>query len=128
MEQLITKTRLENGLQVQLKEIHSSPIISSWVWYRVGSRNETPGITGISHWVEHMQFKGTRQFPPGVMDKIISREGGMWNAFTFLDWTTFLETMPAEKIDIALKLEFGSDDQQRLRPGGGCLRTDSHHL
>ena len=52
-----------------------------------------------------MQFKGTRQFPPGVMDKIISREGGMWNAFTFLDWTTFLETMPAEKIDIALKLE-----------------------
>ena len=105
MEQLITKTRLENGLQVQLKEIHSSPIISSWVWYRVGSRNETPGITGISHWVEHMQFKGTRQFPPGVMDKIISREGGMWNAFTFLDWTTFLETMPAEKIDIALKLE-----------------------
>ena len=105
MEQLITNTRLENGLQVQLKEIHSSPIISSWVWYRVGSRNETPGITGISHWVEHMQFKGTRQFPPGVMDKIISREGGMWNAFTFLDWTTFLETMPAEKIDIALKLE-----------------------
>jgi zinc protease len=105
MEQLITKTRLDNGLQVQLKEIHSSPIISSWVWYRVGSRNETPGITGISHWVEHMQFKGTRQFPPGVMDKIISREGGMWNAFTFLDWTTFLETMPAEKIDIALKLE-----------------------
>ena len=105
MEKQITKTRLANGLQVQLKEIHSSPIISSWVWYRVGSRNETPGITGISHWVEHMQFKGTRQFPQGVMDKIISREGGMWNAFTFLDWTTFLETMPADKIDIALKLE-----------------------
>lgn len=105
MQTQITKTRLENGLMVQLKEIHSSPIISSWVWYRVGSRYETPGITGISHWVEHMQFKGTRQFPAGVMDKIISREGGMWNAFTYLDWTTFFETMPADKIDIALKLE-----------------------
>jgi zinc protease len=105
MQTQTTKTRLENGLLVQLKEIHSSPIISSWVWYRVGSRYETPGITGVSHWVEHMQFKGTRQYPQGVMDKIISREGGMWNAFTYLDWTTFFETMPADKIDIALKLE-----------------------
>jgi len=105
MENQIKKTVLDNGLQVQLKEIHTAPIISSWVWYRVGSRNEKPGITGISHWVEHMQFKGTRQFPSGIMDKIISREGGLWNAFTFLDWTTFFETMPAEKIDIALKLE-----------------------
>lgn len=105
MQTQTTKTRLENGLLVQLKEIHSSPIISSWVWYRVGSRYETLGITGVSHWVEHMQFKGTRQYPQGVMDKIISREGGMWNAFTYLDWTTFFETMPADKIDIALKLE-----------------------
>lgn len=105
MQTQITRTRLENGLLVQLKEIHTSPIVSSWVWYRVGSRCETPGITGVSHWVEHMQFKGTRQFPQGVMDKIISREGGMWNAFTYLDWTTFFETMPADKIEIALKLE-----------------------
>lgn len=105
MENEITACRLENGLQVQLKELHASPIISSWVWYRVGSRNETPGITGISHWVEHMQFKGTPRFPQGVMDKVISREGGTWNAFTYLDWTTFFETMPAEKIDIALQLE-----------------------
>ncbi|MBA4419829.1 MAG: insulinase family protein [Anaerolinea sp.] len=105
MENEITACRLENGLQVQLKELHASPIISSWVWYRVGSRNETPGITGISHWVEHMQFKGTPRFPQGVMDKVISREGGTWNAFTYLDWTTFFETMPAEKIDTALQLE-----------------------
>jgi len=90
---------------VRLKEIHTAPIISSWVWYRVGSRNEQPGITGISHWVEHMQFKGTDQFPPGILDKIISREGGIWNAMTYIDWTTFYETMPADKIDIAFKLE-----------------------
>jgi len=101
----VTKLRLSNGLSVLLKEIHNAPIISHWLWYRVGSRNEIAGITGISHWVEHMLFKGTPQFPPAVLDKAISRDGGFWNAFTYLDWTTFFETMPADKIDLALRLE-----------------------
>jgi zinc protease len=92
-------------LLVLLKEIHTAPLISHWVWYRVGSRDETPGNTGISHWVEHMQFKGTSKFPSGVLDKAISRHGGVWNAFTYLDWTTYLETLPADKIDLALELE-----------------------
>lgn len=101
----LTRTQLSNGLLVLLKEIHTAPIISHWVWYRVGSRDELPGKTGISHWVEHMQFKGSPQFPAGVLDKAISREGGLWNAFTYLDWTTYFETMPADKIDLALRLE-----------------------
>lgn len=105
MADQITKMTLSNGLEIRLKEIHTSPIISHWVWYRVGSRNEKPGQTGISHWVEHMQFKGTPRFPAGVLDKAISRDGGMWNAFTHLDWTTFFETVPLEKIDLALDLE-----------------------
>jgi zinc protease len=96
---------LNNGMLVNLKEIHSAPIISHWVWYRVGSRNEVNGKTGISHWVEHMQFKGTPKFPPGVLDRAISRDGGFWNAFTFLDWTTFFETTPAKKISLALEIE-----------------------
>src|SRR5665648_353836 len=101
----IIKTKLKNGLTVLLKEIHTAPLISSWIWYRVGSKDEPTGLTGISHWVEHMQFKGTPTFPSAILDKSISREGGMWNAFTYLDWTTFLETMPADKIDLALSLE-----------------------
>lgn len=101
----VTKVKLENGLLVHLKEIHNAPIISHWVWYRVGSRDEQLGLSGISHWVEHMQFKGTQQFPSGILDKAISREGGYWNAFTYLDWTTFFETLPADKIDLALRLE-----------------------
>ncbi len=105
MVDTIHNTVLNNGLTVLLKEIHSAPIISHWVWYRVGSRYEEAGKTGISHWVEHMQFKGTPQFPPGVLDRAISRDGGMWNAFTHLDWTTFFETVPADKIDLPLKLE-----------------------
>jgi zinc protease len=96
---------LSNGLKVLLKEIHTAPIISHWVWYRVGSRDESTGQTGLSHWTEHMQFKGTPRFPSGVLDRQISRDGGHWNAFTFLDWTTYFETMPADKIGVALELE-----------------------
>lgn len=101
----ITQTTLSNGLEVLLQEIHTTPLISSWMWYRVGSRDEVNGLTGISHWVEHMQFKGTPRFPANTLDRAISREGGMWNAFTHIDWTTYLETMPADKIDLALRLE-----------------------
>lgn len=105
MSNSVSTHQLDNGMKIMLKEIHTAPIISSWVWYRVGSRDEIPGKTGISHWVEHMQFKGTPQFPSNVLDKAISREGGVWNAFTYLDWTTYFETMPADKIDLALSLE-----------------------
>jgi zinc protease len=101
----VLSTRLRNGLEVRLKEIRTAPLISSWIWYRVGSRNELPGTTGSSHWVEHMQFKGTSAHPGGILDRLVSRVGGVWNAFTWLDWTAYYETMPADRIDIALKLE-----------------------
>ena len=105
MTEALTQTTLSNGLKVLLKEVHTAPIISSWLWYRVGSRDEIQGRTGVSHWVEHMQFKGTDQFPANLLDKAISREGGTWNAFTYMDWTAYFETMPADKIDLALRLE-----------------------
>ncbi len=100
-----TRVSLDNGLLVLLKEIHTAPIISHWLWYRVGSRDESPGITGASHWVEHMMFKGTQRFPSGELDKAIAREGGDWNAITYIDWTTYFATMPAGKIDLILRLE-----------------------
>ncbi|HPP64293.1 MAG TPA: pitrilysin family protein [Anaerolineales bacterium] len=105
MKKDFKKTVLSNGLTVFLKEIHTAPLVSSWVWYRVGSKDETTGRTGISHWVEHMQFKGTPKFPAKALDKAVSRDGGFWNAFTYMDWTTYFETMPAGKIDLGLRLE-----------------------
>lgn len=105
MANLITQATLKNGLKVMLKEIHTAPIISSWIWYRVGSRDEPTGKTGISHWTEHMQFKGTKKFPANMLDKAISREGGHWNASTSHDSTRYYETMPADKIDLPLRLE-----------------------
>ncbi len=105
MSGAVLRTRLRNGLEVRLKEIRTAPLISTWVWYRVGSRNERSGITGISHWVEHMQFKGTPTHPSSTLDRAISRDGGFWNAFTWIDWTAYFETMPQARADLGLRIE-----------------------
>jgi len=116
MKDRLTQITLSNGLKVLLKEVHTAPIVSSWLWYRVGSRDEVQGRTGVSHCVEHMQFKGTEQFPANVLDKAISREGGSWNAFTYMDWTAYFETMPGDKIDLALRLEADRMTNSRFHP------------
>jgi zinc protease len=101
----LTKATLANGMQVILQESHVSPVASFWVYYRVGSRNERPGLTGISHWVEHMLFKGTERYPQGEFDKSVARAGGSFNGMTWQDWTTYFETFPAERIELALDVE-----------------------
>lgn len=101
----IRKSTLGNGLTVVLREMHHAPVTSFWIWYRVGSRNEKPGQTGVSHWVEHMMFKGSPAFPPGTLDRAVSRLGGRFNAFTWIDFTAYFETMPSEHIGLALELE-----------------------
>jgi zinc protease len=99
------KTTLSNGMTVLIKEMHHAPVATVWVWYRVGSRNEVAGVTGISHWVEHMMFKGTPTYPKGMLDRIVAREGARFNAFTWIDFTTYFHTLPVEKIDLALRVE-----------------------
>jgi zinc protease len=97
--------KLDNGLTVFLREDHGAPVTSFWVWYRVGSRNELPGWTGISHWVEHMQFKGTPSLEKGAIFREVSRHGGTLNAMTSMDWTAYFETLPADAIDLSLRIE-----------------------
>jgi zinc protease len=104
-EMRLEQHTLDNGLAVLLRENHHAPVTTFWVWYRVGSRNEVPGITGIAHWTEHMLFKGSEAFPQGQIDKQIARNGGVMNAFTSLDFTTFFETLPADRIDLGLRFE-----------------------
>src|SRR3989442_3008859 len=96
---------LDNGLTILLQESHTVPIATFWVWYRVGSRNEMPGTTGISHWVEHMLFKGTPTHPKGTLTRYIDRLGGRWNAFTWKDYTAYHEVLPPELLDVAIRLE-----------------------
>jgi len=103
--QNIQQHRLDNGLKVLIKPMRTAPVVSVWVWYQVGSRYERPGITGISHWVEHMLFKGTPDLPKGEIMKSIARAGGTLNGFTSQDNTVYFETVPAEQLDLPLRIE-----------------------
>ena len=96
---------LPNGLQVLLAPQSSSPTASVWVWYRVGSKNEWPGITGASHWVEHMLFQGSPKYPKGETDRAIVAVGGSLNAFTDTDFTAYLNIVPREYLDLPLAIE-----------------------
>jgi zinc protease len=96
---------LQNGMRVLVHEVHTAPLVSVWCWYRVGSRDETPGRTGASHWVEHMNFKGTRNIPREQMKGLVERFGGMWNGYTWIDQTTYLETAGRDALDQLLFLE-----------------------
>ena len=101
----LTATKLPNGLTVLLREMRQAPVVSVWCWYRVGSRDERPGITGISHWVEHMNFKGTRSIPKKDITRLIELAGGTWNGYTWLDVTTYLETVQSDALPGMLRLE-----------------------
>jgi zinc protease len=96
---------LPNGLKVLIRESHTAPLVSVWCWYRVGSRDESPGRTGASHWVEHMNFKGTRNIPRDDMKGLVERFGGMWNGYTWIDQTTYVETAGRDALDQLLFLE-----------------------
>lgn len=96
---------LENGLVVLVVESHEAPLVSVQVWYKVGSRNEHEGITGISHLLEHMMFKGTEKMGPEEYSKIIQSFGGTENAFTAEDETAYWSVLPSSKIEVALELE-----------------------
>jgi len=101
----LLRTKLDNGLNVLIRESHTAPVASCWLWYRVGNRNERPGLTGASHWVEHMLYKGTERWPEGKADQSINRVGGVFNGMTWFDFTAYYETLPVERISIALDIE-----------------------
>jgi zinc protease len=96
---------LENGLEVLILEDRTVPLVTVQVWYRVGSRNERPGITGVSHFLEHMMFKGTPKYGPGLYSQLIQRYGGTQNAFTSHDMTAYYAVLPSARLELALDLE-----------------------
>jgi zinc protease len=99
------KVTLDNGLTVIIQEEHTAPLASVWCWYKVGSKDEQPGLTGVSHWVEHMNFKGTTNIPRDQVKGIIEQFGGSWNGYTFIDQTTYLETATRDALDRMLFIE-----------------------
>jgi len=105
--------RLANGLRVLLAPLAGSPTASVWVWYRVGSKNERPGITGASHWVEHMLFQGSPRYGKGEIDRAVVSVGGELNAFTDVDFTAYFTTVPREHLAVPLDIE--SDRMTRAK-------------
>jgi zinc protease len=103
-EQVVERT-LDNGFKMLLLEDHKAPVAVVQVWYRVGSRNESPGRTGLSHMLEHMMFKGTAKNGPEEYSRIIARNGGNENAFTGDDATTYFATLASDRISAEVELE-----------------------
>ena len=101
----VVAATLDNGLRVLLLEDHRSPVASLQLWYRVGSRNEARGATGIAHFLEHLMFRGTPTNGPGAYARIVERNGGQDNAFTSQDVTSYYVDIAADRLDLMLALE-----------------------
>lgn len=108
----VEKFKLDNGLTVLIHEDHSVPILSFHQWFRVGSKDEKPGRTGLAHFFEHLMFKGTKKYDSDAFDKMINANGGVNNAFTSLDYTGYYENLPSDKLELAIDIE--SDRMRNL--------------
>ncbi len=104
--------RLNNGLKLVVKEDHRAPVVLSQIWYGVGSANEHSGITGLSHVLEHMMFKGTPDYPAESFSAIIAENGGHENAFTSRDYTGYYQLLEKSRLEVSFELE--SDRMRNL--------------
>lgn len=105
LRESVYETTLPNGLKVILLENHRAPLVTFQVWYRVGSRNESWGKTGLSHVLEHMMFKGTKKVGAEELSRIIQENGGNLNAFTSDDFTAYFENISADRVEVPIRLE-----------------------
>ncbi|MBT8133049.1 MAG: insulinase family protein, partial [Gammaproteobacteria bacterium] len=104
-DEAIKSYRLSNGMKVLVIENHRAPVMVSQVWYKVGASYEHDGITGISHVLEHMMFKGTEEHPAGEFSEIIAANGGEENAFTGQDFTAYFQKIANDRLELCLELE-----------------------
>lgn len=108
--------KLKNGFTVLLVENPKLPIFSLYSFYKVGGKNEIPGITGASHFLEHMMFKGAKKYGPGIIDFTIEGSGGSTNAYTTNDLTVYYENLPSSQLEIMLDIEADRMENLLLKP------------
>ncbi|GBE46541.1 protease 3 precursor [bacterium BMS3Bbin11] len=101
----VTEAVLDNGMKILIKPDHRAPVVVAQVWYRIGSSYEPEGITGVSHVLEHMMFKGTKRYGKGEFSRIIAENGGRENAFTGRDYTAYFQTLEKSRLAISMELE-----------------------
>ena len=112
----IQQHQLKNGLTILTREDHTAAIVTTMIWYRVGSRFEKPGTTGISHFLEHMMFKGTQRYEKGEIDSITASRGGSNNAFTSSDYTAYYFSFASDRWGSALEIEADRMRNNRFDP------------
>lgn len=118
----VEKYQLPNGLTVLLHEDHSTPTISYQTWFRVGSKNEQPGFTGIAHLFEHMMFKGAKRYSGEQFDLMLQANGATNNAFTTQDYTGYYENLPSSKLELVMDIE--SDRMENLQITEDNLKSE----
>lgn len=118
----VHEATLPNGLRVRLLANHQAPVVSLYTFFQVGSRNERPGITGISHLFEHMMFNGARKYGPKEFDTVLESNGGRSNAYTSTDLTVYYDDFASDALETVLDLE--SDRMRSLRIEDEILESE----
>lgn len=109
----VSEFKLENGLDVVVIEDHRAPVVTQMVWYRIGAADETPGHSGIAHFLEHLMFKGTEKLAPGAFSATVAEQGGSDNAMTSWDFTAYYQRVAADRLPLMMEME--ADRMQNLR-------------
>jgi zinc protease len=118
----VRRWRFGNGLAVIVLVDRAAPLFSYQTWFRVGSRHEQQGLTGMAHLFEHLMFNQTEHLPPGELDRLVERTGGETNAATWVDWTYYRDSLPARDLELAVRLE--SERMQHLVLEAGPLESE----
>ncbi|WP_297772226.1 pitrilysin family protein [uncultured Roseovarius sp.] len=101
----VTTFTLDNGLDVVVIEDHRAPVVTQMLWYRAGSADERPGVSGVAHFLEHLLFKGTKTMEPGEFSSTVARNGGSDNAFTSYDYTAYFQRIAADRLELVMRME-----------------------
>lgn len=101
----VTSYKLDNGMEVVVIEDHRAPVVVHMVWYRAGSADEKPGVSGVAHFLEHLLFKGTEKLEPGEFSATVARNGGTDNAFTSYDYTAYFQRVAADRLELMMQME-----------------------
>jgi zinc protease len=101
----VSQFTLQNGLEIVVIEDHRAPVVQQMVWYRAGSADEEPGVSGVAHFLEHLMFKATDNMASGELSKVVARNGGSDNAFTTYDYTAYYQRVAADRLPLMMKME-----------------------
>jgi len=118
----VTNFMLDNGMEVVVIEDTRAPVVVHMVWYRAGSADEPPGISGIAHYLEHLLFKGTKTMEPGEFSSIVAKNGGRDNAFTSYDYTAYFQRVAADRLELMMRME--SDRMVNLQISDEDIATE----